>query len=378
MDANRTASPTALVVDADGARRELASAVLTRVGFTVLAAGSCEEGCVVAKSRAPRFALVANALADAPASETIAALRSGACGAIPVIVLIAEHGDATAFASGADDVVLAPLRPEELELRVRWLLRARVGGVEGGAEGDAERGSERAAGDERADMAREHMELLVHDLKAPIARIMAAHDYVAEDEPPREMVAGALAIIDSSARSLTRMVNGLLDLEQNDAGRLRLISRSADINALCASIAARANELGRLAKTAAVVETDLALASASRSVDEGLLGRAIENLVDNAIRYAGTHGAVRLETRGDADAFSIVVSDTGPGMSAKGRATAFEKFARADESDVRRSHGLGLYYCKTVVAAHGGSIRVEGGPGDRGARFAIEIPRPAS
>jgi signal transduction histidine kinase len=194
------------------------------------------------------------------------------------------------------------------------------------------------------------MALLVHDLKAPIARIRAARDFIAEDHPPPEMVDKALAIIDASARALERMTNNLLDLDRGERGALRLAPSTVDLHALCTSIAARANEMAAMVKSGVRIETALERAAPEASLDRDRMQRAIESLVDDAARNSGDGGLVKLETSGDATTLRIAISDGG------------------------RSHGLGLQYCELVAKAHGGSLRVE--TAESGARIVIEIPQP--
>jgi signal transduction histidine kinase len=194
--------------------------------------------------------------------------------------------------------------------------------------------------------------LLVHDLKAPIARILAAREYIADDNPPPEMLAKALAIIDASARALERMIRNLADLDRSDDGPLLLAAAVVDVNAMCSSIAARANALAAIVKSGVHVETGLAREWPLVRIDADLVERAVENLVEDATRYGAGHGPVRLETGGSATTLRITISDNGPRI---------------------RTAGLGLRFCQIVVDAHGGTLHVEAAAD--GARVVIEIPR---
>ncbi|MDB4998357.1 MAG: hypothetical protein JWM74_5789 [Myxococcaceae bacterium] len=207
--------------------------------------------------------------------------------------------------------------------------------------------------------------LLVHDLKAPVARIRAAHDFIAEDHPPPEMVDKALAIIDASARALERMTHNLLDLDRDD-DRLRVATSPVDVDAMCATIAAQANAMAAIVKSGVRVETALERANADDRIDRDRMQRAIESLVDDAARYSGPGGLVRLETGGDATTLRIAVSDSGPSLTR-------DQPHEDDTQGARRSHGLGLEFCELVAKAHGGSLRVE--TSEAGARIVIEIPQ---
>jgi two-component system sensor histidine kinase KdpD len=209
------------------------------------------------------------------------------------------------------------------------------------------------------------MALLVHDLRAPIARIQAARDYIAEDHPPPEMLAKALAIIDASVRALDRMTHNLLTLDRDEDATLRLAPSLVDLHAMCSSVAARANDMAVIVNPDARVEVTLGCASPRVHIDADLVQRAVENLVEDALRYGGRHGPVRLEIGCDASRLWIAVADNGPPIS-----------RAEDDASARRSHGLGLPFCEVVARAHGGSLRVESP--ETGARVVIELPRAAA
>ena len=111
-------------------------------------------------------------------------------------------------------------------------------------------------------------------------------------------------------------------------------------------------------------------------VSATLLERAIGNLVDNAMRYAGAGCAAWVSAREDAGDVVITVRDDGEGIEEADRARIFERFYRV--SRTRGQHpegsGLGLAIVKHVVLAHGGTVSAESEPG-RGTTFALRIPK---
>jgi NtrC-family two-component system sensor histidine kinase KinB len=110
------------------------------------------------------------------------------------------------------------------------------------------------------------------------------------------------------------------------------------------------------------------------------LRRVLDNLLNNAISYTPRGGRVTVSAAlhpdaGPRGAVAVSVTDTGPGVPPEHRERIFERFVRL--SDTRPGHrgfGLGLYYCRQAVQAHGGRIWVEPGPGNRGSRFTFLIP----
>ncbi len=104
--------------------------------------------------------------------------------------------------------------------------------------------------------------------------------------------------------------------------------------------------------------------------DEARLQQALVNLVLNAIQATPAGGWVRLSARGDREAVTIVVEDSGPGIPESLRERIFEPFFTTQDSGT----GLGLPLVHSIVQQHGGSITVERGDGG-GARFVMRLPR---
>src|SRR5205085_8285758 len=110
--------------------------------------------------------------------------------------------------------------------------------------------------------------------------------------------------------------------------------------------------------------------------DATFLTRALDNLVANALRHTPRGGlvCVSLATRnGEAE---LRVADTGSGIPPEDQPRIFERFFRADQARSRASggNGLGLAICKSVVEAHGGTIRFTSEPGVR-TEFVVSLPK---
>ena len=102
--------------------------------------------------------------------------------------------------------------------------------------------------------------------------------------------------------------------------------------------------------------------------DAGALGRAIGNLVDNALRHGPAEGVVFVEvSEGDGHAH-LAVSDEGEGLQGEDAQHAFERFWRGSGSDRPPGSGLGLAIVRATAERHGGSVRVEG------AMFTLTLP----
>jgi two-component system heavy metal sensor histidine kinase CusS len=107
--------------------------------------------------------------------------------------------------------------------------------------------------------------------------------------------------------------------------------------------------------------------------DPALLRRVIENILDNSLRYTPASGHVGIAMR-STDAVEIAISNDGPPIAPEDRERIFEKFARGSaENPAAGSAGLGLYFCKRAVEAHGGRISVLQ-TADWPTSFVIQLP----
>ena len=105
----------------------------------------------------------------------------------------------------------------------------------------------------------------------------------------------------------------------------------------------------------------------------GRLESAFRNVMDNAASFSVPDGQVTVRSRPDANAVTVVVTDTGPGIRAEDLSRVFDRFFTTRKSE--RGTGLGLALVRAVVEAHGGTIQAfSDGPG-KGATFEMRFPR---
>lgn len=118
-------------------------------------------------------------------------------------------------------------------------------------------------------------------------------------------------------------------------------------------------------------EDDLMLVRA----DARLVVQVIINIMDNAMKYTQTGTSITLTARRSGDMAEVLIADTGNGIPDEEKEKIFDKFYCGNHkiADNRRSLGLGLYLCKSIVEAHGGSIRVADNQ-PQGAVFRFTLP----
>jgi signal transduction histidine kinase len=111
--------------------------------------------------------------------------------------------------------------------------------------------------------------------------------------------------------------------------------------------------------------------------DARLIHRLVANLVGNALKYSPSDAEVEVRVEpGDAGHARLVVVDRGLGMSSDELASAFERFVRADRAREQGipGLGLGLYACRGIVRAHGGSIELRSDGHGRGTTVIVQLP----
>jgi signal transduction histidine kinase len=203
----------------------------------------------------------------------------------------------------------------------------------------------------------ERLELLLHELKSPIAALAAISDALADDgraaTPAREIVRLALV----ACRSVTRIVH--------DAAVGPLRRTDVDVSVVVRDAVAAATFEGR--RVRASVADDLPRIWA----DEVRLRQALDNLVHNALVHSGSDEDVVVSACRDGDSVLVSVADKGRGIAPEEQDRIFERGARLEGSE--HGSGLGLPLARSIVRAHGGSLRVDSAP-EAGATFTIVLP----
>lgn len=213
-----------------------------------------------------------------------------------------------------------------------------------------------------------------HELRTPLSLIKSAAETLIDggkDEP--ESLMRFLQIIDKHANRLTLLIDDLLMLSTLDSGNIRLALQSV---ALGGAVQEVADDLRGRARARAVTIKNQVEPALIVQADPDRLRQVISNLIDNAIKYGRTEGAVVISARVlDSRRIEVAVQDDGPGIPAEACARIFERFFRGDKARSREQGGtgLGLAIVKHVVQAHGGEVRVESAPG-AGARFSFTLP----
>ena len=211
-----------------------------------------------------------------------------------------------------------------------------------------------------------------HELKTPVGAIgllAEAIEEASDDSQAIEYFTGRLRRESQRLSALVRDIIELSRLQSADViARGTLVSTDALVN--------EALDRNRLAAEAkSIVLQAQVHYSGELYADPELLGTALHNLVENAVRYSPEKTRVDLLIEREGDTLNISVTDQGAGIPEEEQARIFERFYRVDAARSRQTGGtgLGLSIVKHVMGQHGGQVSVQSVPG-QGSTFTLSLP----
>ncbi len=217
--------------------------------------------------------------------------------------------------------------------------------------------------------------LLVHDLKNPLAVVLANVDFarsrIAKLDPAPPRVPEALEEARAAGWRLHAMILDLLDVARLQTGTFPLSRKQTNLGQLLRdAVDAYRIAAERDGKKVALDAPE----TLEAMIDGPVVRRVVDNLVENALRHSPRGSEVRVEAVLDGGAAQIDVVDAGPGVPPELRSRIFDPYVQAAERHVSRSNrGLGLTLVQMAVRAHGGDVQVlDHAP--RGAIFRVRLP----
>ena len=218
------------------------------------------------------------------------------------------------------------------------------------------------------------LSMVSHELRTPLATIKGYatmlvdyNDKLANDEKIQSLMS-----IDKATNRLTRLVDELVDMSRMDAGLLKLEMELADPATLIQQAVAEA----RLRVPCYGFEADVPAEGLPLvRMDVSRIRQVLDNLLDNAIKYAANGKGVAVSARQHDGDIVFSVTDHGPGIPEHELERIFDRMYRTEQQPRPSVNGLGLglSICKALVEAHGGRIWAESQLGE-GSRFVFTLP----
>ncbi len=211
-----------------------------------------------------------------------------------------------------------------------------------------------------------------HELRTPLTVLRSVGEAGLRQEASAEDLRDTVGSMLEEADRMTALVESLLLLARADGGETPLERAPLDLLELCREMA---DDLGILAEEKGQSVETLGDEGAVVLADRGVLGLAVMNLLDNALKYAPGGARVRLRVERGPKRHCLRVEDDGPGIPAGDLPRIFDRFYRVlpDRSRASGGTGLGLSIAKWAVTIHGGSIEAVAGS-EGGAAFVIRLP----
>ncbi len=371
--------PKVLHIEDDPANRLLVRKLLTPAGFEVVDAADGVEGVRRALEERPDLVLVDIAIPGLDGYEVTLRLRAEpTLRGVPIVAITAEGSRDASLAVGCDGFLQKPIDARSFAETVRGYLQGKRESASPDATGQhlrlqsqrivshlEEKIAQLSSANRRlveADQAKkEFYRNISHELATPMTPIVGYIKLLVDGElgdltTPQEK---ALRAMNDCVQRLRRLIDNLLDVTALETGRMRFAPREYDLGDIVRAAIARQPMLddGRLRLVA-----DLPKRGALRGTgDTDRLGRALDQLLDNACKFVPEGGSVGVRARRlPSGHFEICIADTGPGVPAEKASKLFEPFFQVDGSPTRLhgGTGVGLAIVRGVAQGHGGDVRV--------------------
>ncbi|MBV6404543.1 MAG: HAMP domain-containing histidine kinase [Flavobacteriales bacterium] len=216
---------------------------------------------------------------------------------------------------------------------------------------------------------------LTHELKTPISTIALACEALNDPSMPHteQQTRTFVNMIREENKRLGVLVENVLQSAVEDSGQMRIRPVDLDLHGLIDDVVR--NMRMQAERRGGGIEVSFGAALHRVQGDRIHLTNVLQNLIDNAIKYAAREPRIRVRTESDHHGITVAVQDNGIGIPRAEQRRIFDKLYRVPTGNVHnvKGFGLGLSYVRAVVLRHGGRIQVASEPG-QGSTFTFQIP----
>jgi signal transduction histidine kinase len=213
---------------------------------------------------------------------------------------------------------------------------------------------------------------VTHELRHPVHILQGSLQAILDNVYQLDM-AEINRLLDQT-QNLAALLDDLHELALAEAHELPLDRRDTDLRQLVSMTAEMYQSFA--AMQSIDFQTDLPLTPVVCHVDACRIRQALQNLINNSLRYTPEGGEIRVSMTSGPEMVAIGVNDTGAGIAPENLSRIFDRFYREDSSRNRQlpGTGLGLAIAQAIIQAHGGKIKVESAGVNQGSSFTIELP----
>ena len=209
-----------------------------------------------------------------------------------------------------------------------------------------------------------------HELRTPMAVIMAQCEFSLESPRNEEEYRNALGVIQRQGRRMSRMIQDMLTFTRLESKAESFAPESIELSELVASLCGDMALIGEKGITLQWSAQENIRISGNRD----LLARMLTNLIANAYRYGREDGHIFVALTSDEKTVRLSVADDGIGIAAEEQEKIFRRFYRADSAHSGEGTGMGLAIVQEIVRFHGGNILVKSELG-KGSEFLVILPK---
>lgn len=333
--------------------------------FEVFEAATGEEGIEIADRELPEIVLLDNKLPGIQGVEVLEYIRKKKYDMF--VVMITSYASlelaVKATHDGAVDFIPKPFTPQELKSSLETVTKQIY--------------LKRMARDmkqEGKQIRFQFLSVLSHELKAPLNAVEGYLNMI-KDRQLGTNINDYDELVDRSLKRLTGMRNlifDLLDLTKIESGKPSQKSENTDL------VSITRNAIDTMMPFAIQKEVEISLNSpekVEKFLDPEEMEIVLNNLISNAIKYNRQKGTVDIDISDAKGKTTIVVEDSGIGISQDDKAKLFKDFSRIKNPKTKNisGSGLGLSIVKKIVELNNGSIKVESEP-DKGTVFTVTLP----
>jgi signal transduction histidine kinase len=369
-----------LHIEDDPRNRLLVRKLLSSDGHEVIDAADGLEGVRLAIAQRPDIVLVDLNIPGLDGFEVTLRLRTEASlQGVPIIAITAEGDRDTAFAVGCDGFLQKPIDARGFARQIASYIGGQRERMMSSPEFGAERLRQQSgrivahleekvaelskANERLREMDRLRTEFyrnISHELATPLTPIVGYLRMLTDDElgDTTKAQRKALAAMDDCIRRLRVTLDNLIDVTGLETGKMKFFNRDYDfLDTVRRAIAWHADKVDERKLT---LLEEFPRGSLPGYGDSDRLGRAISQLIDNAVKFSPEGGIVGVLVRSLETTYELVVADTGPGVPKERMERIFDPFFQVDGSATRAygGVGVGLAIARRVARGLGGDVRI--------------------